>query len=120
MPDGTTRLKLTDDGTPIHHFMGCSTFSEYTVVSGVGEAARPVGHSGAMGRWDTGASHSVAQSNSRSIQQSLNSPPPPPPQVSEISCAKINDEADLETVCMLGCGERVEGCRVILEYGALG
>ena len=34
MPDGTTRLKLTDDGTPIHHFMGCSTFSEYTVVSG--------------------------------------------------------------------------------------
>ena len=31
MPDGTTRLKLTDDGTPIHHLMGCSTFSEYTV-----------------------------------------------------------------------------------------
>jgi len=55
MPDGTTRLKLAEDGTPIHHFMGCSTFSEYTVVS-------------------------------------------------EISCAKISDHADLETVCMLGCG----------------
>ena len=32
MPDGTTRF-TTQDGTPIYHFMGCSTFSEYTVVS---------------------------------------------------------------------------------------
>ena len=32
MPDGTTRFK-TADGTPLAHFMGCSTFSEYTVVS---------------------------------------------------------------------------------------
>lgn len=31
MPDGTTRFSL--DGKPIYHFMGCSTFSEYTVVS---------------------------------------------------------------------------------------
>jgi S-(hydroxymethyl)glutathione dehydrogenase/alcohol dehydrogenase len=54
MPDGTTRFK-TDEGTPLAHFMGCSTFAEYTVVS-------------------------------------------------EISCAKISDDADLETVCMLGCG----------------
>lgn len=30
MPDGTTRFSL--DGLPIHHYMGCSTFSEYTVV----------------------------------------------------------------------------------------
>lgn len=30
MPDGTTRFSI--DGKPIFHFMGCSTFSEYTVV----------------------------------------------------------------------------------------
>ncbi|KXS37231.1 MAG: S-(hydroxymethyl)glutathione dehydrogenase / alcohol dehydrogenase [Halomonadaceae bacterium T82-2] len=30
MPDGTTRFSL--DGKPIHHYMGCSTFSEYTVL----------------------------------------------------------------------------------------
>ena len=29
MPDGTSRFSL--DGKPIYHFMGCSTFSEYTV-----------------------------------------------------------------------------------------
>jgi S-(hydroxymethyl)glutathione dehydrogenase/alcohol dehydrogenase len=32
MPDGTTRF--TDkDGKPIYHFMGCSTFAEYTVLA---------------------------------------------------------------------------------------
>ena len=30
MPDGTTRF--SKDGKPIYHYMGCSTFSEYTVV----------------------------------------------------------------------------------------
>lgn len=30
MPDGTTRFSY--DGQPIYHYMGCSTFSEYTVV----------------------------------------------------------------------------------------
>lgn len=30
MPDGTTRFSL--NGKPIHHFMGTSTFSEYTVL----------------------------------------------------------------------------------------
>ncbi|MEO6264882.1 MAG: S-(hydroxymethyl)glutathione dehydrogenase/class III alcohol dehydrogenase [Luteimonas sp.] len=30
MPDGTTRFSY--NGQPIHHYMGCSTFSEYTVV----------------------------------------------------------------------------------------
>lgn len=30
MPDGTTRFSY--EGKPIHHYMGCSTFSEYTVV----------------------------------------------------------------------------------------
>lgn len=54
MPDGTTRFKTADD-VPLAHFMGCSTFAEYTVVS-------------------------------------------------EISCAKVADDADLESVCMLGCG----------------
>jgi hypothetical protein len=31
MPDGTTRFKCK--GKDILHFMGCSTFSQYTVVS---------------------------------------------------------------------------------------
>lgn len=33
MPDGTPRFTLKSDGSPLYHFMGCSTFSEYTVVS---------------------------------------------------------------------------------------
>ncbi|MGY5451638.1 S-(hydroxymethyl)glutathione dehydrogenase/class III alcohol dehydrogenase [Agarivorans sp. MS3-6] len=53
MPDGTTRFSI--DGQPIFHYMGCSTFSEYTVLP-------------------------------------------------EISLAKINQEAPLEEVCLLGCG----------------
>jgi S-(hydroxymethyl)glutathione dehydrogenase/alcohol dehydrogenase len=31
MPDGTSRFTLKKDGSTIYHFMGCSTFSEYTV-----------------------------------------------------------------------------------------
>lgn len=31
MPDGTTRFSMLD-GTPIRHYMGCSTFSNYTVL----------------------------------------------------------------------------------------
>ena len=31
MPDGTTRFSY--EGNPIYHYMGCSTFSEYTVVN---------------------------------------------------------------------------------------
>ena len=53
MPDGTTRFYK--DGKPIFHYMGCSTFSQYTVLP-------------------------------------------------EISLAKINKEAPLEEVCLLGCG----------------
>ncbi len=30
MPDGTSRFSL--DGDPIHHYMGCSTFSNFTVL----------------------------------------------------------------------------------------
>jgi len=33
MPDGTTRFSYK--GQPIYHYMGCSTFSEYTVVAEV-------------------------------------------------------------------------------------
>ncbi|HUH91056.1 MAG TPA: S-(hydroxymethyl)glutathione dehydrogenase/class III alcohol dehydrogenase [Lysobacter sp.] len=33
MPDGSTRFSY--QGKPIHHYMGCSTFSEYTVVAEV-------------------------------------------------------------------------------------
>ncbi|MFS8608162.1 MAG: S-(hydroxymethyl)glutathione dehydrogenase/class III alcohol dehydrogenase [Gammaproteobacteria bacterium] len=53
MPDGTTRFSVK--GKRVHHFMGTSTFSEYTVLP-------------------------------------------------EISVAKINKEAPLEKVCLLGCG----------------
>ena len=31
MPDGTTRFSY--NGQPVYHYMGCSTFSEYTVVA---------------------------------------------------------------------------------------
>ena len=30
MPDGSSRFSL--DGKPVHHYMGCSTFSQYTVL----------------------------------------------------------------------------------------
>lgn len=53
MPDGTSRFSI--NGKTIYHFMGCSTFSEYTVVS-------------------------------------------------EISCAKILDDAPLDKICLFGCG----------------
>ena len=53
MPDGTTRFSY--QGKPIYHYMGTSTFSEYTVVP-------------------------------------------------EISLAKIQKDAPLEKVCLLGCG----------------
>jgi len=53
MPDGTSRFSC--NGEPIFHYMGCSTFSEYTVLP-------------------------------------------------EISLAKVNPEAPLEEVCLLGCG----------------
>ncbi|WP_438501564.1 S-(hydroxymethyl)glutathione dehydrogenase/class III alcohol dehydrogenase [Nitrosococcus oceani] len=53
MPDGTTRFYKA--GQPIYHYMGCSTFSEYTILP-------------------------------------------------EISLAKVNKEAPLEEVCLLGCG----------------
>ncbi|MEH6629104.1 MAG: S-(hydroxymethyl)glutathione dehydrogenase/class III alcohol dehydrogenase [Motiliproteus sp.] len=53
MPDGTSRFYI--DGQPIYHYMGCSTFSEFTVLP-------------------------------------------------EISLAKVNQEAPLDEVCLLGCG----------------
>jgi S-(hydroxymethyl)glutathione dehydrogenase/alcohol dehydrogenase len=34
MPDGTTRF-TRENGEPIYHFMGCSTFSEYTVLAAI-------------------------------------------------------------------------------------
>ncbi|ELB1137476.1 S-(hydroxymethyl)glutathione dehydrogenase/class III alcohol dehydrogenase [Vibrio parahaemolyticus] len=53
MPDGTSRFSI--NGETIFHYMGCSTFSEYTVLP-------------------------------------------------EISLAKVNKQAPLEEVCLLGCG----------------
>lgn len=40
MPDGTSRFS-TQDGQTIYHFMGCSTFSEYTVVAEISCAIVP-------------------------------------------------------------------------------
>ena len=37
MPDGTSRFS-TKDGKTIYHFMGCSTFSEYSVISEISAA----------------------------------------------------------------------------------
>ena len=37
MPDGTSRFS-TLDGKPIYHFMGCSTFAEYTVIAEISAA----------------------------------------------------------------------------------
>ncbi len=53
MPDGTSRFSV--DGKTVYHYMGTSTFSEYTVLP-------------------------------------------------EIAVAKVNKEAPLEKVCLLGCG----------------
>ena len=53
MPDGSSRFSR--EGSMIHHYMGTSTFSEYTVLP-------------------------------------------------EIAVAKINQDAPLEKVCLLGCG----------------
>ena len=53
MPDGTTRFSY--NGEPIYHYMGTSTFREYTVCA-------------------------------------------------EISLAKVNPQAPLDKVCLLGCG----------------
>jgi S-(hydroxymethyl)glutathione dehydrogenase/alcohol dehydrogenase len=61
MPDDTTRFSM--NGAPVYHFMGCSTFSQYTVLP-------------------------------------------------EISIAKINPEAPLDKVCLLGCG-------ITTGYGAI-
>lgn len=33
MPDGSSRFSLKKDGSSIYHFMGCSTFAEYTVLA---------------------------------------------------------------------------------------
>jgi len=39
LPDGTTRLSR--DGVPIRHFMGCSTFAQYTVMPEIALAKVP-------------------------------------------------------------------------------
>jgi len=35
MPDGTSRFKVAETGESIFHFMGCSTFTEYTVLAAI-------------------------------------------------------------------------------------
>ena len=45
MPDGTSRFTCTKDGKTVTlaHFMGCSTFSEYTVLAAISVAVVPQG-----------------------------------------------------------------------------
>ena len=45
MPDGTSRFSCTKDGKEevLAHFMGCSTFSEYTVLAAISVAVLPAG-----------------------------------------------------------------------------
>ena len=38
MPDGTSRFTLKKDGSTIYHFMGCSTFAEYSVLAEISVA----------------------------------------------------------------------------------
>lgn len=38
MPDGTSRFTDKSTGKPIYHFMGCSTFAEYTVIAEISAA----------------------------------------------------------------------------------
>jgi len=38
MPDGTSRFTLKSDGSTLYHFMGCSTFAEYTVLAEISVA----------------------------------------------------------------------------------
>jgi len=63
MPDSTAWFKLVETGETVYHFMGTSTFSQYTVVP-------------------------------------------------EVSLVKINKEAPLDKVCLLGCG-------ITTGYGAV-
>ena len=45
MPDGTSRFSCIKDGKEVSlaHFMGCSTFSEYTVLAAISVAVLPSG-----------------------------------------------------------------------------
>ena len=45
MPDGTPRFSCVKDGAtvPLAHFMGCSTWSEYTVLAAISVAVLPQG-----------------------------------------------------------------------------
>lgn len=43
MPDGTSRFTSVRTREPIFHFMGCSVFSEYTVVPEIALAVMPAG-----------------------------------------------------------------------------
>ena len=42
MSDGRTRFRLKHNDEPIYHFMGCSTFSEYTVINEIQAAKVPL------------------------------------------------------------------------------
>jgi S-(hydroxymethyl)glutathione dehydrogenase/alcohol dehydrogenase len=42
MPDGSSRFSM-EDGTPILHYMGCSTFSNYTVLPEIASRKNPRG-----------------------------------------------------------------------------
>ncbi|KAJ8086287.1 formate dehydrogenase (NAD+) [Marasmius tenuissimus] len=66
MPDSTSRFTI--NGKPIHHFMGTSTFSQYTVVA-------------------------------------------------DVSVVAVDKKADLEKVCLLGCGITTAWGSVVKQPG---
>ncbi|KAG8286862.1 hypothetical protein J6590_049872 [Homalodisca vitripennis] len=70
MPNGTTRF--TCKGKQLFHFMGCSTFSEYTVVAEISlckETCRKLTHCGSLTSW---ARHAAAGPNGTMTNSELN------------------------------------------------
>ena len=79
MPDGTSRFRCK--GKELFHFMGCSTFAQYTVVAGV----------------------SVCAVNDKALGQSF---PLFLPVLEKFELKKSDpfDKAPQDKVCLLGCG----------------
>lgn len=75
MPDETVRF--TCKGKPIYHYMGCSTFSEYTGMCII--------LAGSMGTW--------VYSNGFIVTV-----------VADVSVVKVDPRPSLQKLCLLGCG----------------
>ena len=128
MPDGTSRFTLKKDGSTIYHFMGCSTFAEYTVRTHRLIAPHPPPH--ALSAPRPLRPHALpAPRPSGRPRPAASAHRPPPTQASacraqvlaEISCAKVDPAVDLSKACLFGCGISTglgavwNNCKV--EYG---